>query len=160
FVCHRLGDTHDRALAGGVRRDSDSALEAEHTGNADNLAPGSLFDELSCNSLTEKEHGFSIDGHHIVPVFLRKIDTVYPSDDTSVVHQNVDVSESLDCLLDTLLYRSDCHQICHDIQIFSTESFDLLLGFGRIDIIDSNDVCSCFGKPKAETLPETRAASG
>ena len=90
FAGQQLGQTGHAAFAGGIGRDADAALKRQQRSDVDDLARSARH-HLARNGLAQEKQRFQVHVHHRIPVVLGEIQRVGPTDDTGVVHQNIDV---------------------------------------------------------------------
>ena len=80
----------NRCLGGGIARNGEPALKAEHGAEKDDLAvPARHHPRTEVPG--ELKRGGEIDGEHVVPVCVGVIAKRGAADDAGVVHQNVDL---------------------------------------------------------------------
>ena len=154
------GQAHDAALAGGVGRHTDPALEGEHRGDVDDLSARFLPDELPGRRLGEEEHRLEVDVHHLVPVLLGEIDGIAAPDDAGIVDKDVDLPQARDRLAHDVGRGGDVRQVRLDTQKAPTQPFDHALRVPQVVEIDGDDIGAGLRQPAGHPLPQPRPGAG
>ena len=140
--------------------DADATLEREHRRDVDDLAPGTLRDELSGHRLRQEEHRLQIDGHDVVPVPLGEFEGLGAPDDAGIVDQDVDPAERGDAVGDDRRDVRCRRKIGFHIEVAATGRLDRCAGRRGIAAIDAHDVGAGLRKRKGHSQAEAGVAAG
>jgi len=160
LACHQTGQAHHSTLGGRIGRHKNPALEAEHRRRIDDFAAPPLFDHDSRCRLAEEKEGSKIDIHHIVPVFLRKLQQRCPPDNAGIVKKDVNAAQFFDRFFDNHIHAILFAQVCCNGNAFTTEFFDAGLALRHIENIHQGQIRPCFRQGNSNGPSEAAGRTG
>ncbi|CNT78276.1 Uncharacterised protein [Salmonella enterica subsp. enterica serovar Bovismorbificans] len=92
LVRHQTRYSHYAAFRRGIRRNANAALEGKHRRDINNFAAVALGNKMFCRRLRHKEHALDVQVHDVIPVFFREINRIFTTDQTRVIHQNINMT--------------------------------------------------------------------
>ena len=153
FVGHTHCDTLDSGFACCVTWYADTTLVTEHACYGNDLSATALLDELTSNRLAKEENCFCVNCHNFVPVFFGKVDSIFAQNDTSVVNQNVHMTENFHSFSDDAIDWLKSHQVFyHVLEVICAQHILSCLAGNHAY---THNFGACLHKCFAETLSKT-----